>query len=171
MLDPSCVLPICASASACRMMEDGSPYNNRLKPFELTGLQKYSVIYQDVISQTFWDALQVRPAPTVVHMPCRRCLIACTCRTNYILIMQEYRQLNKPILSFKVKMGFDSACPSDAARSWLEIDKYFVGLSSLDISRLSVTPSADIALLFTLCAKRVGDRLQDPLHLALLLDP
>jgi hypothetical protein len=42
------------------MMEDGSPYNTGLIPLELTGLQKYSTIYQDVISQTFWDALQVQ---------------------------------------------------------------------------------------------------------------
>jgi hypothetical protein len=35
------------------MMDDRSPYNTRLIPLELTGLQKYSVIYQDVISQMF----------------------------------------------------------------------------------------------------------------------
>jgi hypothetical protein len=43
--------------------------------------------------------------------------------------MQEYMQLNKPLLRFIVQMGCDSACLSDAARSWLEIEDQFVGLS------------------------------------------
>jgi hypothetical protein len=85
--------------------------------------------------------------------------------------MQEYMQLNQPLLSFIVKMGSDSACLSDAARSWLEIEEQFVGLSPEDISRLSMTPSGDVALLLTLCTKRVADGLKDPLYLALLLDP
>jgi hypothetical protein len=63
--------------------------------------------------------------------------------------------------------GF-SACVSDAARSWLVIEEHFVGLSPEDISRLSVTPSGDVALLLTLCTKRVADGLKDPLFLALL---
>jgi hypothetical protein len=32
------------------MMEEVSPYKNSLMPFELTGLLKYSVIYQDALS-------------------------------------------------------------------------------------------------------------------------
>jgi hypothetical protein len=48
-------------------------------------------------------------------------------------------------------MGSDSACLSDAARSWLEMEKHIVSLSSEDTSRSSVTPSADVALLLTLC--------------------
>jgi hypothetical protein len=74
-------------------------------------------------------------------------------------------------LSFIVKMGSDSACLSDAARSWLEFEDHCVGLSPEDISRLSVTPSGVVALLLTPCTKRVTDGLQDPLYLALLLDP
>jgi hypothetical protein len=42
------------------MMEDRSPYSTGLIPFELAGLQKCSTIHQDVIFQTFWDALQVQ---------------------------------------------------------------------------------------------------------------
>jgi hypothetical protein len=42
------------------MMEDGSPYNTGRIPLELNGPQKYRTIYQDDISQTFWDALQVQ---------------------------------------------------------------------------------------------------------------
>jgi hypothetical protein len=88
-----------------------------------------------------------------------------------IVIMQEYMQLNQPLLSFIVKMGSESACLSDAARSWLEIEEHFLGLLPEDISRLSLTPSGDVALLLTLCKKRVADGLKDPLYLALLLDP
>jgi hypothetical protein len=88
-----------------------------------------------------------------------------------IVNMQEYMQLNQPLLSFIVKMGSESACLSDAARSWLEIEDHFLGLLPEDISRLSLTPSGDVALLLTLCKKRVADGLKDPLYLALLLDP
>jgi hypothetical protein len=37
------------------IIKDGSPDNTRLIPLELTGLQKYRTIYQDDISQTFWE--------------------------------------------------------------------------------------------------------------------
>jgi hypothetical protein len=67
--------------------------------------------------------------------------------------------------------GSDSACLSNAARGWLEIEEHFVGLSPEDLSRLSVTPSGDATLLLTLCTKRVADGLKDPLYLAFLLDP
>jgi hypothetical protein len=98
------------------MMEDGSPNNNSLMPFELTGQQKYSVIHQDIISQTSWDTLQALPAPIAACMRCRHYLSACSLRANRIVILQEFMQFTKSLLSFIVKMGSDSTCLSDVAR-------------------------------------------------------
>ena len=39
-------------------METGL-YNSRALPDQYVGLRKYAVIYQDVLSQRYWDALQV----------------------------------------------------------------------------------------------------------------
>lgn len=70
-----------------------------------------------------------------------------------------------------MKMGSDSACISDAARSWLLIRENLEQLTSRSIACISSALMLDLATLQALAVKRFGDGLKDPLYLALLLDP
>jgi hypothetical protein len=85
--------------------------------------------------------------------------------------LQEYIRINTPVLDAIVKMSSDSACLSDAARSWYEIKEHFAQLNGSDIRRISHMPRQDLATLQALAAHRVDDGLKDVLCLALLLDP
>lgn len=78
--------------------------------------------------------------------------------------------MNAPVLEFIVSMGSDSACLSDAARAWHLIRTHYSELAACDLTRISSTPAADIALLQAHAIKRFGDGMKDPLCLALLLD-
>jgi hypothetical protein len=85
--------------------------------------------------------------------------------------LQEYLDINKPILELIVSMGSNSATPSDAARSWLLIQRHFEQLQASALSRISTTPKQDLATLRALVGKRVQDGLTDAHYLALFLDP
>jgi hypothetical protein len=86
-------------------------------------------------------------------------------------LLQEYINLNTPVLDPIVKMSSDSACLSDAGHNWCEFKEHFAQLNTRKIRRISDMPRQDLATLQALAAKRVGDGLQDVLYLALLLDP
>lgn len=52
---------------AMQNMEIGL-FNSRAVPDELIGLGKYAVVYQDILSQRFWDALAVRSSFCLRHV-------------------------------------------------------------------------------------------------------
>jgi hypothetical protein len=85
--------------------------------------------------------------------------------------LQEYIKINTPVLDAIAKISSDSACLSDAARSWYEIKEHFAKLNSSEIRCISDMPRQDLATLQALAAQRVDDGLKDVLCLALLLDP
>jgi hypothetical protein len=86
-------------------------------------------------------------------------------------LLQEYINLNTPVLDPIVKMSSDSACLSYTGSNWCEIKEHSAQLNTRKIRRISDMPRQDLATLQALAAKRVGDGLQDVLYLALLLDP
>jgi hypothetical protein len=86
-------------------------------------------------------------------------------------LVQEYMNLNKPVLVHIVKMGGDSATVSDAARAWLEIKAHYEGLSRNAMARISTTPAESLPQVQASVAKRAGDGLTEPHYLALFLDP
>lgn len=84
--------------------------------------------------------------------------------------MQEYEQVNRPLLDYMVQMGSESATVSDGCRAWLMIQEHIDALTAADLSRISSTPVADLLHLQSLISKRVTDGLTDAHYLALFLD-
>jgi hypothetical protein len=96
--------------------------------------------------------------------------LTCPCQ-KYKIEMQEFLEINAPILKHIRALGADCASPSDACRAWLEIQDHFVQLTAKSLFRLSVSPQADLIQLQQQCAARVRYGLNDAHYLALLLDP
>jgi hypothetical protein len=68
-------------------------------------------------------------------------------------------------------MGSNSACVSDAARTWLEFKEYVMNLDLKDVARITKHPRQDLETLKSMCSKRVADGVKDVHFLALFLDP
>jgi hypothetical protein len=87
--------------------------------------------------------------------------------------LQEYLDINKPVLEHIVTLGSDTALASDAARAWIEIRQHYVSLNADSLQRMSKQSSAtDVAKLRNLALERVAKSLKGGGQLlALFLDP
>lgn len=85
-------------------------------------------------------------------------------------MLQEYLDINAPILKAITSMGSDSATVSDGCRAWLEIKAHSEALKSQDIDTISSCPNIDIQSFKLTTKKRVADGVKDVHYLALFLD-
>jgi hypothetical protein len=89
------------------------------------------------------------------------------------LDVQQYLDINRPLLEFIVTMGADTALVSDAARAWLEIKDHYEGLNNKSVDRISKSGhlASDVADIKHHAMKRIDSGITGAHYLALFLDP
>jgi hypothetical protein len=89
----------------------------------------------------------------------------------YSKLLQEYLDINRPVVEFMTKIGSDSATISDATHAWMEIKQHFNALTAHHFSRISVRPREDMKTVCEYLEDRICKGIEDVHWLALFLDP
>jgi hypothetical protein len=86
-------------------------------------------------------------------------------------LLQEYLDINRPVVEFMTKIGSDSATISDGTHAWTEIKQHFNSMTVHHISRILIRPSEDMKSICEYLEDRICKGLEDVHWLALFLDP